>query len=720
MSGLAGFKTQEVHIFSKGDQPVKATETKFLPFLQGIKQFIIPIYQRTYSWNLSQCRQLWDDITRAGADESLSAHFVGSIVYIERGLYQVSAVPQLLVIDGQQRITTVSLLLSAFGKVIEERQAVLDISRKKVSNYYLINPDEEADLHYKLVLTQSDKETLKSIIDDRDPPTVPSIRLKENYRFFLEQLRTPALDLNVVYQGLGKMLVVDISLDRERDNPQLIFESLNSTGLQLSQADLIRNYILMGLETQDQNDLYTRYWFPMEQSFGHAAEHAAPFDRFVRDYLTIKTGTIPNIGDVYSVFKTYVQSQVGLSIHEVLADIYRYSKYFVRLAFHRDKDEEINEVLNDINTLRVDVAYPFLMEVYDDYDNAHLDRSEFLEILKLVESYVFRRVICGVLTNSLNKTFANLMKEINKDAYLESLKAAFSNKESYRRFPTNGEFMREFVVKDVYSLRNRNYLLRKLENNGRKEKIEVESYTIEHIMPQKPLLSAEWQRDLGPVWREIQLKYLHTMGNLTLTGYNAELGDRSFREKQSMKGGFADSPLQLNRGLADLERWDETAIHQRALSLAQHAVEIWAYPALPPAVLERYARVTTGKTYSIEAHAIKSPMLELFEELRKRILNLDSSVREEVLKRYIAYKADTNFVDIVPQKSQLTLIVNLEFHEINDSLGIARDVSNVGRWGNGDVELKVTSFADIDNVMPFIRQSFQSQRDGQEFYDQPL
>ena len=700
---------------------MRATETKFLPFLQGIKQFIIPIFQRTYSWKIPQCEQLWEDIKRAASDDSLSGHFVGSIVYIERGLYQVTAVPQLLVIDGQQRITTLSLLLIALGKVMDEGQPPPDLSRKKINNYYLVNQDEEGDLHYKLMLTQSDKDTLIALIEDRDPPPRASIRLIENYRFFLEQIRKSEEDLSSIYHGISKMIIVDISLDRGRDNPQLIFESLNSTGLELSQADLIRNYILMGLENVEQTDLYNHYWFPMEQSFGHATEYAEKFDRFMRDFLTIKTGRIPNIRNVYSEFKIYVQPKLALPIQEEVADIYRYSKYFVRLAFHKDQDEDINQVLNDINTLRVDVAYPFLMEVYDDYENHRIDRSVFLEILQLVESYVFRRVICGIPTNTLNKTFATMMKEIDKEAYVETVKAAFAVKDSYRRFPTDEEFVREFVVKDVYSLRNRNYLLRKLENYDRKEVVDVESYTIEHIMPQNPNLSEAWQRDLGPQWKEIQGRYLHTIGNLTLTGYNPELSDRPFREKREMKGGFADSPLRLNRELAQIEQWNESAIQLRSESLAQVAVRIWAYPRLPEEVLNKYRKaedVEPGTRYSIETHAkyLRGPIRELFEELRKRILNLDSSVSEDILKIYIAYKTDTNFVDIIPQRSQLRLIINMPFAEIDDPKHICRDITNLGKWGNGDIETKVASLADIEDVMPLIRQSFETHRDEGETF----
>jgi uncharacterized protein with ParB-like and HNH nuclease domain/predicted transport protein len=695
---------------------MKATETKFLPFLQGTKQFIIPIYQRTYSWTLPQCQQLWDDVRRAGLSDYVSGHFVGSIVYIERGLYQVTAVPQLLVIDGQQRITTLSLMLAALGRAMEERGALLaDVTRRKVNNYYLVNNDEDGDLRYKLMLTQSDKDTLVAIIEDRELPPAASPRVTENYNFFLEQLRKPSVDLAAVYNGLGKLIIVDIALDRERDNPQLIFESLNSTGLKLSQADLIRNYILMGLDSREQADLYQRHWFPMEQGFGHA-EYAALFDRFMRDYLTIKTGRIPNIGDVYTVFKAYAQADDAPSVAELVADVHRYSKHFVRLAFGRDEDEEISRVLSDINTLRVDVAYPFLMEVYDDYERRVIDRSVLLNILGLVESYVFRRVICGIPTNSLNKTFANLMKEVNRDSYLESVQAALAVKDSYRRFPDDEEFVRELVVKDVYSLRNRNYLLRKLENHGRKEWVDVESYTIEHVMPQNPNLSAEWQADLGPNWQEVQAKYLHTVGNLTLTGYNSELSDRPFVEKRNMPGGFADSPIRLNRGLANLERWDEREIQRRAEELAKQAVEVWPYPAISAEALRAYRKskgIGLPPAYSLETHAhyLQGEMLSLFEELRKRILNLDSSVREEFLKLYIAYKAETNFVDVIPQKSRLLLVLNMRFDELEDPAGLCRDITGLGRWGNGDVETSVASLADVEAVMPLIRQSYERQRE---------
>lgn len=689
---------------------MKATETKFLDFLKGPKQFIIPIYQRTYSWTQKQCEQLWKDIIRAGTDDSVSGHFVGSIVYIQKGLYHSSSVPQLLVIDGQQRLTTLSLLLIAMGQAISQREEESDISQKKLYNYFLLNSEEDNDLHYKLLLTQSDKTTLIHLLEGKSLPEHYSKRLSENHRFFEEKIDKSSIDLKTLYQGIAKLIIVDISLDHEHDNPQLIFESLNSTGLELSQADLIRNYILMGLEPKVQERLYNDFWYPMEQSFGHT-DYAEQFDRFMRDYLTVKTGRIPNIREVYEAFKIFAQGNQTGTIHEVVGDIHRYSKYFVNMALEREPDKELQQAFTDINTLKVDVAYPFLLEAYDDYVEQRIKREELLEIIRLVESYVFRRVICGIPTNSLNKTFATLSKELDKERYLESYKAVLQLKDSYRRFPDDDEFKREFVVKDVYNFRSRNYLLRKLENFDRKERVDVEGYTIEHIMPQNENLPAAWRADLGDNWKDTHKRYLHTIGNLTLTGYNPELSDKPFIEKRDMEGGFADSPIRLNKGLGKLQRWDEAEIKNRADRLAEQAAIVWPVAQSPSSVLSQYQRkvkADAASQYTLADHPhLTGEVLDLFEQLRRRILNLDSSVTEQVLKLYIAYKTNTNFVDVVPQKSRLRLSLNLAFDEINDPQGWCKDVTGVGRWGNGDVEVGISQPEQLEYIMSLIRQSFE-------------
>lgn len=686
---------------------MKATEINFLKFLKQPNQFVIPIYQRTYSWTLKQCQQLWQDIIRLSQEEEISGHFVGSIVYIEAGLYQVASVPQLLVIDGQQRLTTISLLLSALAQVIAESNETVDISHRKLNNYFLFNNEEEGDDRYKLLLTQGDRETFIRIIEEREWPIHPSPRIRENYEYFKERIKKSNIDLNRIYQGIGKLIIVNIALDRDRDNPQLIFESLNSTGLDLSQADLIRNYVLMGLNQSEQEEIYKDFWYPMEERFEQAGQNDQ-FDRFIRNYLTLKSrsGAIPKISDVYNSFKTYLESQRHLPITEVIADVYRYSKYYACLALGQEADLTLNSALRDINTLKVDVAFPFLLAVYEDYSQGTIGKHELLQIVRLIESYVFRRLICGVPTNSMNKTFATLRREIDRDRYLESLQVALKRKDSYRRFPDDQEFQRELIVKDAYHLRNRLYLFRKLENFKRnKELVDPENYTIEHILPQNPRLSEAWQTELGENWKEIQAKYLHTIGNLTLTEYNSEYSDRPFAEKREMKGGFAVSPLFLNKGLGQLQQWTEEEIQDRAQELALWATQIWAYPdiAIPEEELDV---LQTQIEQNRHDEYLQGEIGELFKAFQRRVLNLDPAVREEYKKLYIAYKTSTNFVDVVPQRSRLRLSLNMKFSEIHDPMELCKDVSNVGRWGNGDVEVGLSSMEQLDDVMALVHQAF--------------
>lgn len=694
---------------------MKAVEAKLLTFLQQRNQFVIPIYQRAYSWELSQCQQLWRDILRVARDQSASGHFIGSVVYIAKGIYAVASLPQLLVIDGQQRLTTLTLLLAALAKVIKETGADIGITPRRLENYYLFNADEEGEARYKLLLTRNDRDTLIRLVDGKTSPEKASQRLLENHYFFEEQIgKLSTRDLEVLYEGIQKLIIVDISLDRDHDNPQLIFESLNATALKLTESDLIRNYVLMGLEPQEQARLYEDHWYPIEQGFVNSNW----FDWFVRDYLTVKTGSIPNIREVYATFKAFVQSDKNeRPVAEIVAEMHRYATYFVRFTQDKEPDVELKTAFADINILRVDVARPLFLQWYEDYQTGVIDRDTFLELVRMVESYVFRRAVCGIPTNSLNRTFALLYREINKSDYRNSFKAAMLLKDSYRRFPTDEEFKREIVVKDVYNFRTRNYLLAKLENHERRECVEVEGYTIEHILPQNPRLRPEWRAALGDNWKEVQSRLLHTLGNLTLTRYNSEYSDRPFAEKRDMTGGFRESPLRLNQGLGQLDTWNEAQIAARAATLAEKAARVWAAPILPDAILTTYQPTVSSEdgndAYTLDDHAqyLQGDMRVLFDELSKRILNLDASVRMEVKKLYIAFKNVTNFVDVVPQRNRLRLSLNMRFDEIDDPKQLCRDVTDLGRWGNGDVEVGIASSDQMEDIMALVRQAFDKQMD---------
>lgn len=693
---------------------MKATEAKLLDFLKKSPQFIIPIYQRTYSWTEHQCRQLWDDIMRAGNNDAVGAHFIGSVVYIEKGLYQVSSQSPLLVIDGQQRLTTAMLLLEALSRHLGDTEPVEGFSAKKLRNYYLLNPLEDGERGYKLILTQTDKDSFLSLVTQKSFPQEFSLRIKENFDFFDAQLGKLNGNLEQICRGLAKVIIVDIALSRDQDNPQLIFESMNSTGKALSQADLIRNFVLMGLEPDHQADLYHDHWRPMEVEFGQES-YGDYFDSFMRHYLTVKTGDIPRIDGVYEAFKQHAQKleSKGLTVDQLVADIHSFAQYFCAMALGKETDKQLAIAFKDLRELKVDVAYPFLLELYHDYSLGQLSKEDFYNSVRLIESYVFRRAVCAIPTNSLNKTFATFYKTLDKDRYLESIKAHLIGLRSYKRFPNDDEFKRELVIRDLYNFRSRTYWLRRFENFDRKEHVLVDEYTIEHIMPQNEKLSKQWQEELGADWQQVHATYLHTLGNLTLTGYNSEYSDRPFVEKLNMKGGFKSSPLILNEDLRNVDAWNEEAISVRAKKLANRAIEVWKAPYLPDNILQAYINIPSqqeGYTLTDHIHlAEDAPMYDLFQQLRKEVIALDPSVTEDILKLYVAFKAETNFVDVVPQKSKLRLSINIPFHELNDPKEIARDVSNLGRWGNGDVEIGLSDISDLPYVVGLIRQGLEKQ-----------
>ncbi|MEK6243075.1 MAG: DUF262 domain-containing protein [Pseudomonadota bacterium] len=699
---------------------MKATEAKLLSFLQKSPQFIIPIYQRTYSWTDKQCRQLWDDILRAGSSDTIAVHFIGSIVYVEQGLSQVTHQAPLLVIDGQQRLTTVALLLESLARALGDGEPVDGFSAAKLRHYYLSNPLESGDRYFKLLLSQTDNASLKAVIKNTEQPKEPSLRVTQNFDLYTELLKERKGDLAPVCRGLAKLVVVDIALSRDQDNPQLIFESMNSTGKELSQADLIRNFILMGLDPTLQTRLYEEYWRPMEQDFGQEA-YGTQFDSFMRHYLTVRTGDIPREREVYEAFKDYSRTTPvrEAGIETLVKEIRAFARYFCALALGTEQDPVLKYAFHDLRELKVDVAYPFLLELYHDYANGTLTAADFAAAVRLVEAYVFRRAICAIPTNSMNKTFATFGKTLKKDRYLESIQAHFLTLPSYRRFPTDDECRLDLHTRDLYNFRSRSYWLRRLENHGRKERVPVDEYTIEHIMPQNPDLPAAWQEALGADWQRVQQQWLHTLGNLTLTGYNAEYSDRSFTEKRDMKGGFKQSPLSLNAGLGQLDVWNVDAIHKRADRLAAQALSVWAAPKLDAATLASYqpAKVPATGGYTIDDHpylAKGSEMYgavvrDLFEAFRKEVLSLDPCVTEEFTKLYVAYKAETNFVDVIPQAKRLRLSVNLDYSDLKDPKGLCKDVSGTGRWGNGDVEISLRSMEELPYVMGIVRQAYEDQ-----------
>lgn len=593
---------------------MKAVDTNLLELLKKSERFVVPIYQRVYSWGNEECAQLWDDIVRAGTRERLSNHFTGSIVYIEREQGSNTQREPDLIIDGQQRVTTVTLLLAALAARLEElpegeQEPVAGFAPQKIRGLYLTNPYESGDAFFKLTLSQRDRNALKAVVRHAPLPNSES-RVLANYEFFTEKLRNANVEeLVQVCRGLDKLRVVDVKLTRGIDDPQLVFESMNATGKRLSQADLIRNFVLMDLPPARQERLYEDYWYPMEREFQGSNERR--FDEFVRHYLTVQTGAIPRLEEIYEAFKSFAFSQGsddGLR-DQLVTDLSRSASWFAAMALGKESDPALASRFQEIDQLAT-VAYPFQLRLYADYAEQILSRDDFVLILDALISYLFRRVVCRIPTNSLNKTFSTLAAAIDSRNYVESVCGRLLTLPEYRRFPTDEEFEEALKTTDMYHVKRRNYFFRKLENHGRKEEVSTAEYTIEHIMPQNA--TRAWQQVLGENWQADHDRYLHTLGNLTLTGYNPEYSDRPFSEKRDMEKGFKHSPLRLNQGLGQLETWNAETIEQRARTLASQAVNIWGRPSLDEAVLAKYrARFNDSKRFDwSQAHAILASIPE--------------------------------------------------------------------------------------------------------------
>ena len=709
---------------------MRAKETNFLKLMESqFNQYIVPIYQRTYSWGEKQCQVLWEDIIKISKKKNSDRHFIGSTVcYKSDEIDLPGQIKKEIIIDGQQRITTLSLLMIAIARTYEKngQENVATVIRKN----YLINEDGKDDERYKLLPTNQDKETYLALVDGvENELKEPSQPVLDAFNLFMSLLDNDAEALQNAYVGLQKLDLVYIGLSSESDNPQLIFESMNSTGLKLTQGDLLRNYLLLDLEVDEQEELYKKYWRPIELDFG-VEVYKEKFDYFLRDYLTMKERrTTIRLDSGYDEFKNFHEESKGTK-GEALEELRRFAKYYARIYRCNDEDKELNELWKELKIQKVEVANPFLIQVYNDYEKAkeddsiNLSKQDFVDIVKTVNSYVYRRYVCNIPTNSLNKTFALLGDNIEKENYKESVFASLLLLENYKEFPSDEEFEKAFIEKDVYTGRLGNYTLAKLENyTHTKDMMNLDNssdVTIEHVLPENKNLKSYWREALGENWQELQKKYVHTVGNLTFSNraYNSEMQDYSFEDKMKVEGGIKYSNYRLSDDIANSSKWGIEEIVSRSQRLAKDALNIWKRPELSNELMKKYRNNTKAEKNQYENMdhypEMRKEIKEKYEELDKRILELDKNIQKVYTKHYVAYKFEyCNFVEIIIYKWSINVLLDIPFDNIVDERELCEDISNIGSWGTGNVQVKVRNDVDIDYIMELIKQSLDNEKRGE-------
>ncbi len=566
---------------------MKANETRVDKFLANSETtFAIPVYQRNYDWTKVQCQQLLDDIISVGRETSQKAHFIGSIVYVHDDVYTASGLTELTIIDGQQRLTTLTLIYVAIFRFA--LQVGNEALAQRINKMFLINEFSVEEEKLKLKPTHNNKAALAQILDPAETTKIEGYsRIIENFRFFETQITSE--NLEIIQRGISKLIFVDIALDRQKDNPQRIFESLNSTGLELSQADLIRNYILMGLTRADQEELYKKFWAPIEINARNQKLNQSKVSDFIRDYLTLKEKEIPNKNAVYEKFKEKYPVPNSAELGDALKEIKKLSEVYKKLLNPSLEDDvQIQREIIYINNLEINVAFPFLMRVYQDFEENIIDKGSFLLVLRLTQSFVWRRFVVGLPTNALNKIFMTLYDRVEPADYIGSIEQSLMQRTGSQRFPRDVEVITLLKEKDMYNTksRTRSYFFDRIENHNNNEFVDVgaSSITVEHIFPQNP--DATWQETLDPGdFEQMTEKYLNTIGNITLSGNNGSLGNKGFLAKRDMnfdggEQGYKFSRLWLNRDLKEFEIWGVDEISRRADRITSRFLEVWPAPQI--------------------------------------------------------------------------------------------------------------------------------------------
>lgn len=627
---------------------MKGSEQRLVEYMDGAKKrFVIPVYQRNYDWKMENCKQLFDDLVKI-IRSGRKSHFFGSIVSVYNPDGRNS---EYLIIDGQQRLTTVSLLFLAMYNLIEKKVVIANdqsLSRQLYEDF-LVDKYQPQETRIKLKPVKNDSKAFGKLFDDSSEH-VQNSNLTVNYNYFYDRIQRGEISIDELFDAICRLEIISIQLNQD-DNPQLIFESLNSTGLALSEGDKIRNFILMGLPTKQQEDFYEKYWNRIEECTGYDVSS------FIRDYLSVKQAAIPQISRVYATFKLYVEER-DIATEDLLSNMLKYAKFYQVLRIGNTTSATLNSCIYRLNRLETAVTRPFFLEVLRLNAENALSLDEVTQIFLTCENYVFRRLICDLPTNALNKIFLMLHKEIMRydgsvDQYFEKFKFAMLSKKDRVRFPDDTEFAAAFAAKPMYLMnsKNKHYLFERLENHGTSEDkavwdhIDRGDYSIEHIMPQH--LTPAWVEALGADYEAIHETWLHRIANLTLTAYNSKYSNNTFVEKRDMQNGFKDSGIRMNQRIAQKEAWGLPELVERNGLLQQRALEIWAAPfttyVAPEKQLDSFTLDDdvefTGKVIARFSYKGMEQPVTSWTDMYQKVLKLLHSEDKSVLSG-LAYTSD--------------------------------------------------------------------------------
>ena len=706
---------------------MQAQVSKFHQLIQGATQFVVPVFQRDYSWTEEHCERLWQDIVDISESESGQVHFLGSFVYIAAE-NSFAGFNKWVLIDGQQRLTTLLILLIAirnFLRTSSTKGVEIELTEAIVQTNFLKNEHHHGERQYKLVLRGNDDSNFRSLLDGTVYPASASNRILENYEWFCRYLSDKKVSIDSIYEGINKLAVVDITLQRFVDNPQVIFECLNSTGLDLSQSDLIRNFVLMSQPESEQDSLYNNYWKSNEKLFKKSSSNR--FDLFFRDYIALVSQSTKqeNSEKIYFSFRKIFAKKCSNKeqLENMLSEIARYARYYASfcIGLTDNVDPKFDQYFARLRKL-VDVPALLIMRLYDCYErHKTLTEVEFVEAIKLIESYIVRRAVCGFQTRGYWTEFAKISHKISEEKPLDSLKGSFALLSDNYVFPDDRTFLSNLTESEIYGKRVCRFILDSLENQCRKEFSPVAEYSVEHILPQNKNLDESWRKMLGDNWENEHYVWVHRLGNLTLTGYNSTYSDRPFSEKKSIENGFISSPIRLNQFVKNQQNWTAEEIEERGKILGKQALKIWSQLDVTDAQIgvakteELRRRDKKKNTSSIK---MEGNVRGLFDDLSARVKNIDPDVIFEISESHsFTYHNPHFFLEVIPRVDRLTLLLEPEYRyfeelvkgDVSDGfLGDASDwkfIQNAAQVGGSLIA--VYSEDHIKRAMQYILAAYQ-------------